>query len=881
MLLGSAASPRLGGRPSLASKSPPNLYSPPSVEARSLGSPQRRGRGMTPVMACKVAGKPRTWKAFRTSDQAATVLFLLIACVAFGLERSRAPAVRGLVVESVNPRHLLGVCWASVAIIGRPAASALRKAIATPRAGVAVSHAEQVGVTSLLQGLAAVAFLVLNTGSSVQLSLPTTFWICLGSSAFLNAIIKTSETHAYTIGEMSLCAPFLAFDPVIQLAVGSLLLPLLSFCCLGGAPLEPPSYYFLRKAASVACIAAGMLALSISRRQAKRELPKGAGFIILNCFLYSATYRLDAAAVGVTSSVCYFAFSRLLMAAVCFAGTLLQTKEDAKLDEPSAKSGGWDRRTVTLLLFVCVVDAAYMLSMYQAVSLISPVLVSAVKRGGGIVVSALFGALFFGENLSGRKKLLFSIAAGVTKQGFALEPAEAGDVQATGGDRSLLADLRCALPPTLLILTVVFLLPLTGSSQVLRFSCGIPGLHAETLLLFALATPVQCCQLELAIFAGLRHGQVFILSCLLFHQAARRALKRRSPNMDVLISTATCLAYGYSTFMMALAIVFAISGETQEEPPPHFFETPCTLVTVVLIGRLLESGAKQRTTTSLDAPWLREVFDSSSLETSGIAMAARLPPVKRQENVDILKTSLQNRRSHFRPLVSAELDGFVSWAHELELYVVERFVKRRKSRSGTSALQLTCERRESLDLPKNPFGDTAFELPDPENRRHPRSCQMPETPDTAALAFDHRELVRTSPPKARLVSEDAKEPRDIATELVALEDLLEVPADGELSGWTVDGGLVSAAFDESLLTGESRPVPKAAGDTLIGGSRLVTGRAVRLRAKRVGSGTALQQIVSLVERAAASAGAAPAQRLADAAARFLARRFDWDVFGAV
>ncbi|CAE7788476.1 HMA5 [Symbiodinium sp. CCMP2456] len=414
MLLSSGASPRLGGRPSLAPKGPPNLFSPPSAEARGLGSPQRRGRAMTPVMASKVAAKTRTWKALRTSDQAATVLFLLIACVAFGLERSRAPTVRGLVVESVSPRHLLGVCWASVAIIGRPAASALRKAIATPRAGVAVSHAEQVGVTSLLQGLAAVAFLVLNTGSSVQLSLPTTFWICLGCSAFLNAIIKTSETHAYTIGEMSLCAPFLAFDPVIQLAVGSLLLPLLSFCCLGGAPLEPPSYHFLRKAASVACIAAGMLALSISRRQTKRELPKGAGFIILNCFLYSATYRLDAAAVGVTSSVCYFAFSRLLMAAVCFAGTLLQTKEDAKLDQPSAKSGGWDRRTVTLLLFVCVVDAAYMLSMYQAVSLISPVLVSAVKRGGGIVVSALFGALFFGENLSGRKKLLFSIAAGVT-----------------------------------------------------------------------------------------------------------------------------------------------------------------------------------------------------------------------------------------------------------------------------------------------------------------------------------------------------------------------------------------------------------------------------------------------------------------------------------
>jgi hypothetical protein len=32
-----------------------------------------------------------------------------------------------------------------VAIVGRPAASALRKEIATPRAGKAVSHAEQVG----------------------------------------------------------------------------------------------------------------------------------------------------------------------------------------------------------------------------------------------------------------------------------------------------------------------------------------------------------------------------------------------------------------------------------------------------------------------------------------------------------------------------------------------------------------------------------------------------------------------------------------------------------------------------------------------------------------------------------------------------------------
>ena len=73
---------------------------------------------------------------------------------------------------------------------------------------------------------------------------------------------------------------------------------------------------------------------------------------------------------------------------------------------------------------------------------------------------------------------------------------------------------------------------------------------------------------------------------------------------------------GYSTFMMMLSVAFTYlgrgagrrlqnidptrPGEGSEGPPPHFFETPCSLITVVLIGRLLEAAAKQRTTESLD-----------------------------------------------------------------------------------------------------------------------------------------------------------------------------------------------------------------------------------------------------------------------------------------
>ncbi|CAK9000600.1 unnamed protein product [Durusdinium trenchii] len=336
-------------------------------------------------------------------DKSLAVVFLLLACISLILERRGRDGGFAL---SYTPkplsRHMAGLLWSAVAIVGRPMASALRKELATPRAGKAVSNAEQVGMTSLIQGAVAMTFMFRDQDPLHSFhSLPMIFWICLASSSFLNAIIKTAETHAYKVGEMSLCAPFLAFDPVIQLLVGTMVLPLFS----GGWPCAPS----LRKASAVACIAAGMLALSMTdqARAGQRGLPKGAGFIILNCFLYSATYRLDAAAVGVSSSLCLFAYCRLIMAAMCFSSTRLW-----KRGREGDSTGLWEPRALLLLIFVCVVDAAYMLSMYQAVSLISPVLVSAVKRGGGIVVSALFGAIFFNEKLEGRKQLLFVVAVG-------------------------------------------------------------------------------------------------------------------------------------------------------------------------------------------------------------------------------------------------------------------------------------------------------------------------------------------------------------------------------------------------------------------------------------------------------------------------------------
>ncbi len=120
-----------------------------------------------------------------------------------------------------------------------------------------------------------------------------------------------------------------------------------------------------------------------------------------------------------------------------------------------------------------------------------------------------------------------------------------------------------------------------------------------------------------------------------------------------------------------------------------------------------------------------------------------------------------------------------------------------------------------------------------------------------------RKLMKLQPKVARVVRGGQEE--EIPADEVEIGDLIlvrpgeSIPVDG-----IVQEGY--SAVDEAMLTGESLPVEKKAGDNVIGGTLNKTG-AFKFTTTRVGKDTALAQIVQLVENAQASK--APIQKLAD------------------
>lgn len=119
-------------------------------------------------------------------------------------------------------------------------------------------------------------------------------------------------------------------------------------------------------------------------------------------------------------------------------------------------------------------------------------------------------------------------------------------------------------------------------------------------------------------------------------------------------------------------------------------------------------------------------------------------------------------------------------------------------------------------------------------------------------------LLNLTPKTARRIGPDGAD-EEITLEDVQIGDRLRVrpgervPVDG-----AVEEG--SSTVDESVVTGESMPVAKTAGDTVIGGTINQSGGLV-MRAEKIGRDTMLARIVAMVAQAQRSR--APIQRIAD------------------
>jgi Cu+-exporting ATPase len=132
-----------------------------------------------------------------------------------------------------------------------------------------------------------------------------------------------------------------------------------------------------------------------------------------------------------------------------------------------------------------------------------------------------------------------------------------------------------------------------------------------------------------------------------------------------------------------------------------------------------------------------------------------------------------------------------------------------------------------------------------------------ETRAKAGTGEAIRKLIGLQAKTARVIR-DNKE-MDISISEVVIGDIVRVrpgekiPVDGVIE----DG---ESSVDESMITGESIPVDKAKGDTIVGATINKTG-SFTFRATKVGADTMLAQIIRMVEEAQGSK--APIQRLAD------------------
>ncbi len=192
-----------------------------------------------------------------------------------------------------------------------------------------------------------------------------------------------------------------------------------------------------------------------------------------------------------------------------------------------------------------------------------------------------------------------ALVSAVEAAGYGARRAEATvDVEAE--DRAHAAALR----RDLIVLGVAIALSLPLVAQMVLPLLGVDFMLAP-LVQMALATPVQ-------FWAGAR-----------FYKAAWPALKALTGNMDLLVALGTSAAYGLSAVLTIGAGAEMLTGGAVE----LYFEASAAIITLVLLGRVLESRAKRKTSAAIRA--LMELRpETARVERDGAVVEVPLEEVR-------------------------------------------------------------------------------------------------------------------------------------------------------------------------------------------------------------------------------------------------------------
>ena len=178
-------------------------------------------------------------------------------------------------------------------------------------------------------------------------------------------------------------------------------------------------------------------------------------------------------------------------------------------------------------------------------------------------------------NLALERATVTTLPGTGSPQALAARAADAGyrlvvAASAEDAERQPEADERQPLDAERRVVITAIILTLPMVVGMILYSFGFEDIHLMPAAEVLLATPVQ-----------------FVIGAR-FYRAAFNALRNGSANMDVLVVMGTTAAYAYSWYLL-LTLGEAADGEL-------YFEASAVIITLVLLGKHLESRAKRATT---------------------------------------------------------------------------------------------------------------------------------------------------------------------------------------------------------------------------------------------------------------------------------------------